>query len=323
MSEESFGGIEVLCLGWHRERMALILMCGLPASGKSTVADKLKQILQQEGQEVYIIRDGEDAIGPTTDHNSTTLPSNRVAETRASLYCDSATEKKTRARLRAATERALNAGNIVICDSLNYIKGFRYEMYCVAKTASLKYCVVYCDPGEAQCISHDVARGGRGEDAYGESLCNALTRRFEVPVARNRWDSPLHVIDTTKDGWDTSLLAVRDLVLKKSLKLIPTRATRVSEKQGADVLGLLDRVTRELEALMIAEMQGGKGVGDKIIVQNASNSIRLERKPKVAEVRNMRRSYLTLARMHPPKGNSKGELLDEYIEYINAQLRVV
>jgi len=42
-------------------------------------------------------------------------------------------------------EKHLDTETIVICDSQNYIKGFRYELYCLARNAQTTLTVVYCD----------------------------------------------------------------------------------------------------------------------------------------------------------------------------------
>lgn len=302
--------------------MALVLVCGFPASGKTTVSEKLRELLEGEGWEVQVVRDGEDSIGndeKVAENGASSAGGNSL---RAEMYRDSTMEKKTRARLRAATERALNGSRVVICDSLNYIKGFRYEMYCVAKTTSTRYCLVFCEQSDEACAKQDAKRAERDEDSYGVGLCEALIRRFETPSERNRWDSPLHRVDISQPEWESKLEEIRDSALKRGDKLAPTMATRVPEKVGADVLGTLDRLSREAEAVIVAEIQGGKGVGQKITVPGASKDVRLERKPRVAELRNMRRSYLSLARMHPPQGQSRQALLDEYVEYVNAQLKV-
>lgn len=55
---------------------------------------------------------------------------------------DAAAEKETRGSLRAAVDHALNAKTVVVLDSLNYIKGFRYQLYCAARAESTQHCVV-------------------------------------------------------------------------------------------------------------------------------------------------------------------------------------
>lgn len=48
----------------------------------------------------------------------------------------------TRGALKAAIERALSRDALVIADSMNYIKGFRYELFCIAKSQTTPLCVV-------------------------------------------------------------------------------------------------------------------------------------------------------------------------------------
>ena len=42
-------------------------------------------------------------------------------------------EKNARASLKAAIERGIDNETILIADDLNYIKGFRYELFCIAR----------------------------------------------------------------------------------------------------------------------------------------------------------------------------------------------
>lgn len=64
------------------------------------------------------------------------------AETPCILPTDAAAEKITRGGLKSGVNHALNAKTLVILDSLNYIKGFRYELYCSARSEGTQHCVV-------------------------------------------------------------------------------------------------------------------------------------------------------------------------------------
>ena len=55
---------------------------------------------------------------------------------------DNFREKNLRAALRSAVDRTLHTGAIVIADSNNFIKGFRYELWCAARAAKARYCLV-------------------------------------------------------------------------------------------------------------------------------------------------------------------------------------
>lgn len=107
--------------------MPLVVFCGLPYSGKSRRAEELRGALEAEGRAVYVVDDA--AVLGTED---------------ATVYGDSAREKALRGALRAAVERRLSRHDVVILDSLNYIKGFRYELYCLARAARTPLCLVYC-----------------------------------------------------------------------------------------------------------------------------------------------------------------------------------
>lgn len=110
-------------------RMPLVVFCGLPSSGKSQRTEELRRALAGEGRTVYVVDDAS-VLG---DQDAT-----------VTAYGDPAREKALRAALRAAVERRLSRQDVVILDSLNYIKGFRYELYCLARAARTPLCLVYC-----------------------------------------------------------------------------------------------------------------------------------------------------------------------------------
>ena len=58
------------------------------------------------------------------------------------VYKEAKTEKNARAAEYSAVKRVLSANSIVIADGLNYIKGFRYQLYCEAKAVQTPTCVV-------------------------------------------------------------------------------------------------------------------------------------------------------------------------------------
>ena len=107
--------------------MPLVVFCGLPYSGKSRRVEELRAALAAEGRAVQVVDDA--AVLGAED---------------ATVYGDSAREKALRGALRAAVERLLSRQDVVILDSLNYIKGFRYELYCLARAARTPICLVYC-----------------------------------------------------------------------------------------------------------------------------------------------------------------------------------
>lgn len=58
---------------------------------------------------------------------------------------DPTQEKILRASLKSNVEKYIDPKRVVILDSMNYIKGYRYELYCLARNAMTTLCIVWCD----------------------------------------------------------------------------------------------------------------------------------------------------------------------------------
>ena len=69
--------------------------------------------------------------------------------------------------MRSNVEKHLDADTVVICDSLNYIKGFRYELFCQARNLKTTLLNVFCDtePEAAAKLNTE-----RDEDKFPEDL---------------------------------------------------------------------------------------------------------------------------------------------------------
>lgn len=101
--------------------MPLIVIVGCPASGKSTRAQQIKNFFEEKGKTVHLISENEIV-------KSSGFAKNVV-------YENSQKEKVIRADLKSNSLRKLNKNDLVIIDGGNYIKGYRYEIYCATKAA--------------------------------------------------------------------------------------------------------------------------------------------------------------------------------------------
>ncbi|CDZ97683.1 RNA polymerase II elongator associated protein [Phaffia rhodozyma] len=93
----------------------------------------------------------------------------------------------------------LSKKTILICDGMNYIKGYRYQMNCAAKEAGVRPCTIHVASPPEKCKEWNASRDQA--EAYTESTLEALIMRFEEPSSMARWDSPLFTI-----GWDDQSL---------------------------------------------------------------------------------------------------------------------
>ncbi|KAH9440832.1 hypothetical protein Pst134EA_032987 [Puccinia striiformis f. sp. tritici] len=119
-----------------------------------------------------------------------------------SAYDESKTEKVARASLLSATIRKLSKDHIVICDGMNYIKGFRYQIYCAAREAGVRTCTVHIANLPANCLAYNAQLPP--DSCYKEETIQNLFSRYEEPNSSVRWDSPLIVFP-----WCDSLVSTK------------------------------------------------------------------------------------------------------------------
>lgn len=117
--------------------MPLVILSGLPSSGKSRRAVELKQFL-----ETRLASQLQDESTKPKDYRIHIVNDESLNLNKHVSYNTAADEKKARGALMSAVERLLSKDDIVIVDSLNYIKGFRYQLYCVARAIGTPHCVV-------------------------------------------------------------------------------------------------------------------------------------------------------------------------------------
>ena len=98
-----------------------------------------------------------------------------------------------RAELKAAVERLLSTDTVVIADSMNYIKGFRYELFCTIKLYKTPHCVIHTATSANTCKQWNASRPE--PERFSDQLMDELIMRFECPDSTNRWDKPLFTLE--------------------------------------------------------------------------------------------------------------------------------
>jgi protein KTI12 len=201
--------------------MPLFMLCGFPCSGKTTRANELAKALAAKGHAVSIISDGSVNVDKST------------------AYVNSTEEKMARGNLKSELDRQLKDNICVILDSLNYIKGFRYELYCIARSMKTPSCVIQPLVMNSQCLEwHQLAGLPYGSD----DIVNALMLRFEQPDGHNRWDKPLFAIESHDP------LPVDDIcaAIFEHKAVVPKYSTQTQPLSDTNFLHELDRITREI-----------------------------------------------------------------------------
>ncbi|XP_052008652.1 protein KTI12 homolog [Xyrauchen texanus] len=229
--------------------MPLVIICGYPCSGKTQRAHDLRDYFTQNTErKVHLV--GEEAQG--IDKNS--------------VYADSQKEKDLRGALRAEVERKVNKDDIVILDSLNYIKGYRYELFCLIKHTQTPHCLVYCLTSAD--VSSEWNKGREVDSQYTQEILDGLVLRFEAPDSRNRWDSPLFTIQKE----DTlPYEAICDALFKRKAPP-PNQSTLSQPLSSTNLLYELDKVTQDV-LMAVLDSQKTCVPGDLISIPGAKEKI--------------------------------------------------
>ncbi|KAH3707066.1 protein KTI12 homolog [Dreissena polymorpha] len=275
--------------------MPFILICGNPSCGKSRRTEELKKYFENEQKKTVVV---------FSDHN-TGVDRNKV-------YADSKEEKIVRGNLKSSVQRNLSKETITILDSLNYIKGFRYELYCVTKECQTTQCVIFCDTSKELASEWNNSRAE--EEKYLQQIFDGLVQRFEEPRSNNRWDSPLFVIQ--KDDV-LPLDAISDALLKKKAPA-PNASTAPQPLSSTNFLYELDKTTQDVVGVIMGS-QKTCVPGDNIGVSGATDQLQYTRPLTLAELQRLRRQFITYMKMHPVSNHA--QLTNMFIQYLNNTLK--
>jgi len=227
--------------------MPLVVACGIPCSGKTEQCKRLEERFVENGKKVHIFNEESLHI------------------TKADGYKDNFSEKNLRAALKAAVERQLSKETIVILDSINYIKGYRYELYCIARALRTPNCVIWFDVPVETALKWNQ---GRGEQCIEPALLQDLANRFEAPIEKNRWDSPLFRL-----GPDDELPfeQISEALFVRQQKP-PNAATLPQVLSDTNFVYELDKTTKEIIAAIL-QFQTHSVLGDYISVPKSQQKI--------------------------------------------------
>ena len=175
--------------------MPSLILTGHPSSGKTNFAEILA---------ARALAHKSSLIKSTVIINEESArPDKSIRE----CYANSTEEKLTRGALKSEFDKYVkDSTKLVILDSMNYIKGFRYELHCISKSAGMKHGIVWTLNREdvAKAWNEQRSKSSSKENYfYTQDMMDELMKRYEPPDQRNRWDRPLYRVDvhsTLEDG---------------------------------------------------------------------------------------------------------------------------
>ena len=199
------------------KRPVLIVLTGLPAAGKSTLAKRLALALaaRDEGQALVIASDTVRGEMPVLE--TAFLPE---------------VEPAVRAMTRERVESALRHGFWAIHDDLNYYRSMRFEMVETARGLQVPHALVHLATPAERCLEYNATRGRTVPD----EVIRKDAARFDPP-GQDPWDTPLaaypspEISDEVMEGLLDALIALREAYLPweppVEVEHVPTAAERM------------------------------------------------------------------------------------------------
>ena len=75
---------------------------------------------------------------------------------------------------------------------MNYIKGYRYELYCLARNSMTTLCLVFCDTDKETARSWcESLEETKESNHFPPDMFEDYASRMEFPNQAKRWDKPL------------------------------------------------------------------------------------------------------------------------------------
>ncbi|KAI0744184.1 chromatin associated protein KTI12 [Daedaleopsis nitida] len=299
--------------------MAFITMSGYPCSGKSRRAEQLRAHLEirlqdpsYDGPRLKVVVISDDSLN--------------ISRT---VYNDGRAEKPARASLFTAVQRQMGQDTILIVDSMNYIKGFRYQMYCAAREHKLRVCTVFVVATHDQCKEWNSSR--QDGLAYAPETLENLLMRYEEPSSMVRWDSPLFTVPWTDADVpaDEIWKAVTEGFVKP-----PNAGTQAVPKAPTDALRTLEHTSTTMVAAIMAEQAASGGqVGGQVALA-LSPTLRPKvtlpsRTVTLSELQRLKRQFVTVHKKAITLGTtekgavdwSEESIADKFALYVEGNLK--
>ena len=200
----------------------------------------------------------------------------------------------------------------MILDSLNYIKGFRYELYCLSKLLKTTQCTILCDTPTETAREWNSRRPL--EEQYTTENFDGLVLRYEPPDSRNRWDSPLFVLYPTDFLPEEAFIAA--LLHRKPPP--PNQSTQSQPLTSVNFLHELDRQTQGIISTVLELQRQGLLSSSGIIINGTDERLCIRSDVTMAELRRFRHQFITYTKLHPFDEVEKIPTL--FVQYLNTSV---
>ncbi|XP_037931430.1 protein KTI12 homolog, partial [Teleopsis dalmanni] len=287
----------------------LIVISGLPSSGKSTRSKELYNFFLQNRKKVYLVSENE-AVPKAGFHKN-------------DYFADSQKEKIVRSELKSEVLRLLNKKDVVILDAGNYIKGYRYELFCATKATRGNQCTIFCgiqekrawELNQQRCDVESMTKSEILNNScvpYTKEIFSALCMRYEEPHGNCRWDSPLFVVfpedKLNFDGIHSALF--------ESKPLPPNQSTQNPPLTVSNYLFELDRLTQDIIADILAARK--LGIFGPVSVKGSETKVEIPAHYNAIQMNRLRRQFLNYSKNHHATTSTLDRVPQLFVQFLNS-----
>lgn len=230
-------------------------LCGLPASGKTTLAQAIKMAI---GSDIEIVTSDE-----WRDE---------------AYYTDWKPEKEGMVRQTSLirVHELIQQGMSVIHDDTNYYKSMRHDLYKIALERRCLFTIVHVTTSVETAILWNAKR----EDSeINEDVIRKIAERFDSPGGRYLWDYPDMEVDMATNDLGAVVTKIVDLL--NSLKIVEElQPVRVTDQTGE----VIDQITRKAVSEFLTEHPELRGSGEVSIIRRRALRNAIESNLSIEEV---------------------------------------
>ena len=201
----------------------LLALCGIPASGKTKLAE---------------------AIVAQSDERAMLVSTDQWRD--MAYYADFTPEREGEVR-KAALEsvtKHITEGHSVVHDDTNYYASMRHELYEIARNLGCVFAVVHVSTPLDEALKWNLTR----EVRIPEDVVRRISERIDIPGTKYAWDRPIATINLRVQNVDD---AARIIVERLTTLEVPS--TIEGHTDGQMVNDLLDTITRQVVSAFLKE----------------------------------------------------------------------
>ncbi|MHA1293230.1 MAG: AAA family ATPase [Promethearchaeota archaeon] len=155
----------------------IIILVGLPASGKSSYAKELKKALNKE----------------FSPFKAKIIDPDKIRESLITNKFDHKKEQLIRKNYFNSVEKAIKEGYIVICDDLNYYTSMRHDLKKIAENFKINFFIIHISTPFEICLKWNEKRG----EPIPNYVIKNIKDKFDS-FNRYNWDKPIETFDLSK-----------------------------------------------------------------------------------------------------------------------------